>query len=113
MRVIILLKPHYSAESRQQIGVECSFADYNQDGEQDLFVCNGIPKRPNDLDYVILPNDQIKSKITTTKLLDKSIEKCLRKCIYFQGSKKFRVLNQSNVWIENDSIISNGVDMQI
>jgi hypothetical protein len=52
MRVIILLKPHYSAESRQQIGVECSFADYNQDGEQDLFVCNGIPKRPNDLDYV-------------------------------------------------------------
>jgi hypothetical protein len=46
-----LLKPHYSAESRQQIGVD-SFADYNQDGEQDLFVCNGIPKRPNDLDYV-------------------------------------------------------------
>jgi hypothetical protein len=29
-----------------------ALADYNQDGEQDLFVCNGIPKRPNDLDYV-------------------------------------------------------------
>ena len=28
------------------------FADYDQDGEQDIFVCNGIPKRPNDLDYI-------------------------------------------------------------
>ena len=24
------------------------FADYNQDGEQDIFISNGIPKRPND-----------------------------------------------------------------
>jgi hypothetical protein len=92
MRVIILLKPHYSAESRQQI-VECSFADYNQDGEQDLFVCNGIPKRPNDLDYVKYQNDQIKSKITTTKLLDKVALKNAfgNVIIFFQGSKKFRV----------------------
>jgi hypothetical protein len=65
---------------------------------------------------LVLPNDQIKSKITTTKLLDKvALKNAFGKCsqLYFQGSKKFRVLNQSNVWIENDSIISNGVDMQI
>jgi hypothetical protein len=35
--------------NRGRLELECSFADYNQDGEQDLFVCNGIPKRPNDL----------------------------------------------------------------
>ena len=28
------------------------FADYDQDGEQDLFISNGIPKRPNDLDFI-------------------------------------------------------------
>ena len=28
------------------------FADYNEDGEQDLFIANGIPKRPNNLDFI-------------------------------------------------------------
>ncbi len=28
------------------------FADYNNNGFQDLFITNGLPKRPNELDYV-------------------------------------------------------------
>jgi hypothetical protein len=32
------------------IELSALFADYDQDGEQDIFVGNGIPKRPNDLD---------------------------------------------------------------
>jgi hypothetical protein len=45
-----------------------------------IFVGNGIPKRPNDLDYVkYYSNDQIKSKITTTKLLDKEALKKMPK----------------------------------
>ncbi|MBF2708859.1 VCBS repeat-containing protein [Flavobacterium soyangense] len=89
------------------------FADYNQDGEQDIFVCNGIPKRPNDLDYVkYYSNDQIKTKISTTKLLDKEALKKMPKgnvanCI-FKGSKDLLFENKSTEWIENDSIISNG-----
>ena len=89
------------------------FADYDQDGEQDLFVSNGIPKRPNDLDYVkYYSNDQIKSKINTTKLLDKEALKKMPKgnvanCV-FQGSKDLIFKNRSSDWIENDSIISNG-----
>ncbi|MFV5688718.1 VCBS repeat-containing protein [Flavobacterium sp. ZT3R25] len=89
------------------------FADYDEDGEQDIFVCNGIPKRPNDLDYVkYFSNDQIKSKISTTKLLD---NEALRKMpkgnvtnYVFQGSKDLMFKNRSKDWIENDSIISNG-----
>ncbi|MFE3869905.1 VCBS repeat-containing protein [Flavobacterium sp. ZS1P70] len=89
------------------------FADYDQDGEQDIFVCNGIPKRPNDLDYVkYYSNDQIKSKISTTKLLDKEALKKMPKGnvtnYVFQGSKDLMFKNRSNEWIENDSIISNG-----
>ncbi|GEM54684.1 hypothetical protein B0A58_11140 [Flavobacterium branchiophilum NBRC 15030 = ATCC 35035] len=89
------------------------FADYNQDGEQDLFVCNGIPKRPNDLDYVkYYSNENVKTKISTTKLLDKE---ALNKMpsgkvsnYVFQGTKNLNFVNQSENWIQQDSIISNG-----
>ncbi|MBP2284062.1 hypothetical protein H4V97_002380 [Flavobacterium sp. CG_23.5] len=89
------------------------FADYDEDGEQDLFVSNGIPKRPNDLDYVkYYSNDQIKNKIATTKLLDKEALKKMPKGnvtnYVFQGSKDLMFNNRSSDWIENDSIISNG-----
>lgn len=89
------------------------FADYDQDGEQDIFVCNGIPKRPNDLDYIkYYSNEQIKNKITTTKLLDKEALKNMPKGnvtnYVFQGSSDLIFKNKSNDWIENDSIISNG-----
>ena len=89
------------------------FADYDQDGEQDIFVSNGIPKRPNDLDYVkYYSNDQVKNKINSTKLLDKEALKKMPKgnvsnCV-FQGSKDLMFKNKSSDWIENDSIISNG-----
>jgi hypothetical protein len=89
------------------------FADYDQDGEQDIFVGNGIPKRPNDLDYVkYYSNDQIKSKITSTKLLDKEALMKMPKGnvtnYFFQGSSNLQFKNKSKEWIENDSIISNG-----
>ncbi len=34
------------------------FFDMNQDGKQDLFISNGIPKRMNDLDYINFVSDQ-------------------------------------------------------
>ncbi len=89
------------------------FADFDQDGEQDIFVSNGIPKRPNDLDYVkYFSNDQIKKKISSTKLLDKEALRKMPKGnvtnYIFQGSKDLMFKNKSSVWIANDSIISNG-----
>ena len=89
------------------------FADYDQDGEQDIFVANGIPKRPNDLDYVkYYSNDQIKSKLNTTKLLDKQALKKMPAGnvtnYIFQGSTDLIFKNRSKDWIENDTIISNG-----
>ncbi|MEC4003214.1 VCBS repeat-containing protein [Flavobacterium sp. SUN052] len=89
------------------------FADYDQDGEQDIFISNGIPKRPNDLDYVkYYSNENIKTKINTTKLLDKEALKRMPKGnvtnYVFQGSNNLNFKNKSADWIENDSIISNG-----
>ena len=89
------------------------FADYDQDGEQDIFVCNGIPRRPNDLDYIkYYSNSSIKTKLNSTKLLDKEALKKMPSAnvsnYVFQGSKDLQFKNRSNDWIENDSIISNG-----
>ena len=89
------------------------FADYDQDGEQDIFVCNGIPRRPNDLDYIkYYSNSSIKAKLNSTKLLDKQALKKMPSAnvsnYVFQGSKDLQFKNRSNDWIENDSIISNG-----
>lgn len=89
------------------------FADYDQDGEQDIFVCNGIPKRPNDLDYIkYYSNSSIKTKLSSTKLLDKQALNKMPSAnvtnYIFQGSKDLQFKNRSNDWIENDSIISNG-----
>lgn len=89
------------------------FADYDQDGEQDIFICNGIPKRPNDLDYIkYYSNDNIKTKLNTTKLLDKEALKEMPNGnvsnYIFQGGKNLQFNNKSNEWIEKDSIISNG-----
>ena len=89
------------------------FADFNQDQEQDIFITNGIPKRPNDLDYVkYFSNESVKTKIATTKLLDKEALKKMPKGnvsnFAFEGSKDLQFKNKAGIWIENDSVISNG-----
>ncbi len=47
------------------------FADFDQDGEQDIFISNGIPRRPNNLDYInYLSNSQLRSS-KNDRLVDK------------------------------------------
>ena len=47
------------------------FADYDQDGHQDVFISNGIPRRPNDLDYIkYVSSEQIVDIIGATKIVD-------------------------------------------
>jgi hypothetical protein len=87
------------------------FADYNQDGEQDVFITNGILKRPNDLDYInYVSNDQIVKKIKTTKLVDKE---ALSKMpngkvenMVFMGKSDLKFENKSNSWIANNKATS-------
>ena len=87
------------------------FADYNQDGEQDLFISNGIPKRPNDLDYInFVSNDNIKNKINNTNLVDqKALELMPTGYVsnkIFKGNSNMQFENKSNTWIPKDTIVS-------
>ena len=47
------------------------FNDLNLDSYQDLFVSNGIYRRPNDADYIkYVSSEQIQTKMNLTKLID-------------------------------------------
>ncbi|MBM1104756.1 VCBS repeat-containing protein [Aurantibacter crassamenti] len=87
------------------------FADYNQDGEQDLFIANGIPKRPNDLDFInFISNEQVSSKINNTKLVDKKALKMMptgtHYNYFFEGKGKLGFQNQSKNWAATDTLAS-------
>ncbi len=88
-------------------------ADYNQDTKQDVFIANGIPKRPNDLDYIkYISNDQVKKKIETTNLIDKEALNYMPdgklKNIFFQGNEDLKFENTTDKWVEQNATYSNG-----
>lgn len=87
------------------------FGDYNQDGEQDIFISNGIPKRPNNLDYInFVSSDEIKNKINNTKLVDqKAIDMMpageMHNYLY-KGMKDLTFKDMSKEWITKDKTIT-------
>ncbi|MEN8800003.1 MAG: VCBS repeat-containing protein [Flavobacteriaceae bacterium] len=113
---------HYT-ETALQSGVAATdwswsalFADYDQDGEQDLFIANGIPKRPNDLDYIkFISNEQIKKKINNTRLVDQqALDMMPSGAIsnyYFSGGPQGDFVNKSASYIKQDTLISGATAM--
>ncbi|WP_281541413.1 CRTAC1 family protein [Maribacter aestuarii] len=87
------------------------FGDYDQDGDQDLFVSNGIPKRPNDLDYInFVSSDNIKNKISNTNLVDQDALELMPSGNVgnrvFKGSPELYFQDKSKSWIPQDTIVS-------
>ncbi|MFD0863524.1 CRTAC1 family protein [Sungkyunkwania multivorans] len=87
------------------------FSDYDQDGKQDLFIANGIPKRPNDLDYIkFASNEQIRQKINNTKLVDKKALQLMPSGnvhnYIFKGKEDLKFQDLSGLWIKKDTVVS-------
>lgn len=79
-------------------------ADFNQDTKQDVFIANGIPKRPNDLDYInYISNSQVKKKIETTNLIDKEaldyMPDAKLKNYFFEGGDHLKFKNKTSDWV--------------
>jgi hypothetical protein len=87
------------------------FADFDQDGNQDLFVSNGIPHRPNDLDYIkYVSSERVVNVIGNTKLAD---EKALAlmpdgaaQNFIFKGFGGYRFEDKSAFWLPKEKTCS-------
>lgn len=87
------------------------FGDFDQDGEEDIFISNGITKRPNDLDYInFVSSDQIRGKMNNTKLMDKqALDKMPSGKIHnymYKGTKNLTFEDESGKWAVKDTLIS-------
>lgn len=88
------------------------FADFNNDGHQDLFISNGILRRPNGLDFKKYVSSAFKGRSENEGLewLFNSISEMTAGAVsneIFEGnSKKFN--NKTGDWIEDTANLSNG-----
>ena len=85
-------------------------ADFNNDGIKDLFITNGIAKRPNDLDYLKFISGQSfqkNSSIPDQKILNQMPEGKMHNYI-FEGSANLKFKDKSFDWGFNEPTLSNG-----
>ena len=91
------------------------FADFDQDGRQDMFVTNGIPRRPNDMDYVYFaatPGRQAALARPITSETYAWIERMPEARIAnyaFRNEGDLVFTNQTRAWGLDDPGFSNGV----
>lgn len=88
-------------------------ADYDLDGYKDIFITNGIPRRPNDLDYVnFIATDSIRYQIETNKSNDELIIDRMPKIeienYLFVNKHDSTFVNMASEWGLNQKSYSNG-----
>jgi enediyne biosynthesis protein E4 len=87
------------------------FSDYDQDGNQDLFISNGIPRRPNDLDYIkYVSSEQVVNTIGSTKLVDQKVLMMMPpgqvRNYVFKGSGGYLFEDKSAQWLPDEKTCS-------
>lgn len=88
-------------------------ADFDNDGIKDLFVSNGIVKRPNDLDYAkyVSTSSMLRSlqrgKSSDSLAIDAMPAGKVPNCMY-QGQPDLRFINRSTAWGLSEPSLSNG-----
>lgn len=87
------------------------FADFDQDGRQDLFISNGIPKRPNNLDFInFTSSGKIQNSLNKSRLLDNEALKLMPNGAahnyIFKGNDNLSFTDKSALWIEKKLSVS-------
>jgi hypothetical protein len=89
--------------------------DFNNDGNKDLFVSNGIPKRMNDIDYVnFVSGEELQAKLRENSVRDKDLALLDRfpeikiPNQFFLNQGGFRFINMTDSIRNNPPTFSNG-----
>ena len=88
-------------------------ADFDNDGIKDLFITNGVFKRPNDLDYIkFVSSKPVKAEMQKGRSLDPAaLEKMpggKATNLMFKGHEDLKFTDQSAEWGFTDETLSNG-----
>lgn len=92
------------------------FADFNHDSELDVFIANGIPKRPNDLDYIkFVSSEQIQNKISNTSLVDRKALDMMPAGIVpnyiYEGNRELHFTDRTGEWMPEKNRITTAIAM--
>lgn len=88
-------------------------ADFDNDGIKDLFVSNGILKRPNDLDFLkFISGSAVSAHLQAGKSVDRMVMEQMPEGkasnYIFKGSKDFKFSDQTREWGFDKPTFSNG-----
>ncbi|MGB4397945.1 MAG: VCBS repeat-containing protein [Daejeonella sp.] len=88
-------------------------ADYDNDGIKDIFISNGIVKRPNNLDYIkFATQDSMYYSPNISKSLDqKAIQMMPEGKVHnylFKGAENLRFIDKSQEWGFGEETVANG-----
>jgi hypothetical protein len=88
-------------------------ADFDNDGIKDLFIANGIKRRPTDMDYVsFISNISVQRMLSTTHMIDSMVVDKMpggeSHSYIFKGTKSEKFIDKSALWGLKDAMISNG-----
>jgi hypothetical protein len=88
-------------------------ADFDNDGIKDLFIANGIKRRPTDMDYVsFISNSAVQKRIANTHDMDSVVLDRMPSgeahSYIFKGTKSEKLIDKSVVWGIKDAMLSNG-----
>ena len=89
------------------------FADFDNDGIKDLFIANGIKRRPTDMDYVsFISNFAVQSMLASSHRIDSIVIDKMpageSHSYIFKGTKTEKFEDKSALWGIKDAMISNG-----
>ncbi|HEY5919197.1 MAG TPA: VCBS repeat-containing protein, partial [Chryseolinea sp.] len=83
-------------------------ADFDNDGNKDLFVANGIVGRPNDLDYInFISRDSAQHYFSDQKLVEQMPSGKVPN-VFFRNNADLTFQDVSKTWIGNEPSLSNG-----
>ena len=79
------------------------FGDYDLDGHLDLFISNGISRRPNNLDYIkFISSQEIHKQINDSRLVDQSAIEMMPSGaavnFFYQGQEGIKFKDVSALW---------------
>jgi hypothetical protein len=83
-------------------------ADFDNDGYKDIFITNGIERRPNDLDYINYINDDSIQQFAGDKSLIERMPYGRVKNVFYRNRGDLTFEDVSESWIDSAPSLSNG-----